>query len=43
MPSAAAVMTVDTAVPIYTDDSFTEVAEYIGPGVVTLNGHYALW
>jgi LCP family protein required for cell wall assembly len=36
-------VTVDVAVPIHTDETFTEVAEYIGPGVVTLNGYYALW
>lgn len=36
-------ITVETAVPIHTDETFTVVAEYIGPGVVTLNGHYALW
>lgn len=31
------------AVPIHTDETFTDVAEYIGPGVVQLNGYYALW
>ncbi len=36
-------VTVENPVPIHTDDTFTEVAEYIGPGVVTLNGYYALW
>lgn len=36
-------VTVDEAVPIHTDETFTEVREWIGPGVVTLNGYYALW
>ncbi len=38
-------ITVDvaTAVPIHTDDTFTTVAEWIGPGVVHLDGYHALW
>ena len=36
-------LTVEEAVPIHTDDSFTEVGEWIGPGVVKLSGYYALW
>ena len=36
-------VTVENPVPIHTDDTFTEVAEYIGPGVVTLDGYHALW
>ncbi len=36
-------VTVESAIPIYTDDTFTEVQEYIEPGVVKLNGYYALW
>ncbi|WP_369523965.1 LCP family protein [Salinibacterium soli] len=36
-------VTVETAVPIHTDDTFTEVAEWIGPGVVHLDGYHALW
>lgn len=36
-------VTVENAVPIHTDDTFTEVAEWIGPGVVTLDGYHALW
>ena len=34
---------VPVAVPIHTDDTFTTVLEYIGPGVVHMNGYYALW
>ncbi|MGL4338968.1 MAG: LCP family protein [Rhodoglobus sp.] len=34
---------VATEVPIHTDDTFTEVAEWIGPGVVHLDGYHALW
>ncbi len=34
---------VENAVPIHTDETFTEVAEWIGPGVVTLDGYHALW
>ncbi|MCU1441435.1 MAG: LytR family transcriptional regulator [Rhodoglobus sp.] len=34
---------VAVAVPIHTDGTFTEVAEYIGPGVVHLDGPHALW
>lgn len=36
-------VTVAVAVPIHTDDTFTEVAEWIGPGVVHLDGYHALW
>lgn len=36
-------VTVAEAVPIHTDETFTEVAEWIGPGVVTLDGYHALW
>lgn len=36
-------VTVAEAVPIHTDDTFTEVAEWIGPGVVHLDGYHALW
>ena len=38
-------VTVDvaTAVPIHTDETFTTVAEWIGPGVVHLDGYHALW
>jgi LCP family protein required for cell wall assembly len=36
-------VTVETAVPIHTDETFTEVAEWIGPGVVHLDGYHALW
>jgi LCP family protein required for cell wall assembly len=36
-------MDIAEAVPIHTDETFTEVAEYIGPGVVHLSGYYALW
>lgn len=36
-------ITVDSAVPIHTDDTFTDVSEWIGPGVVTLDGYHALW
>lgn len=38
-------ITVDvaTAVPIHSDDTFTTVAEWIGPGVVHLDGYHALW
>ena len=36
-------VTVENPVPIHTDDTFSEVAEYIGPGVVTLDGYHALW
>lgn len=35
-------ITVDTAVPLYTDDTFSVVSEVIGPGVVTLDGYHAL-
>lgn len=34
---------VATAVPIHTDDTFTEVKEWIGPGVVHMDGYHALW
>jgi len=34
---------VEQEVPIFTDGTFTEVLEYIGPGVVEMNGYYALW
>lgn len=34
---------VENAVPIHTDETFTEVSEWIGPGVVTLDGWHALW
>ena len=36
-------ITVENPVPIHTDETFTEVLEWIGPGVVHLNGYYALW
>jgi polyisoprenyl-teichoic acid--peptidoglycan teichoic acid transferase len=36
-------VTVETAVPIHTDETFTEVSEWIGPGVVHLDGWHALW
>lgn len=36
-------VTVETAVPIHSDETFTEVAEWIGPGVVHLDGYHALW
>ena len=36
-------VTVATAVPIHTDETFTEVAEWIGPGEVHLDGYHALW
>ena len=38
-------VTVDvaTAVPIHADETFTTVAEWIGPGVVHLDGYHALW
>ncbi|MGV8896792.1 MAG: LCP family protein [Rhodoglobus sp.] len=38
-------ITVDvaTAVPIHSDETFTTVAEWIGPGVVHLDGYHALW
>lgn len=35
-------ITVDQAVNLYTDDTFTTVSEVIGPGVVTLDGYHAL-
>jgi LCP family protein required for cell wall assembly len=35
-------LAVDTAVPLYTDDTFSVVSEVIGPGVVTLDGYHAL-
>ena len=35
-------VTVETAVPIYGED-FNVIYEYIGPGVVTLDGYHALW
>ena len=34
---------VPVAVPIHSDETFTTVAEYIGPGVVHLDGFHALW
>lgn len=34
---------VATAVPIHSDETFTTVAEWIGPGVVHLDGYHALW
>ena len=34
---------VENAVPIHTDETFTEVSEWIGPGVVHLDGWHALW
>jgi len=34
---------VPEAVPIHTDDTFTEVLDWIGPGVVQMNGYTALW
>lgn len=34
---------VATAVPIHSDGTFTTVAEWIGPGVVHLDGYHALW
>lgn len=34
---------VETAVPVHTDETFTEVAYYIGPGVVHMDGYTALW
>jgi polyisoprenyl-teichoic acid--peptidoglycan teichoic acid transferase len=34
---------VATAVPIHTDETFTTVAEWIGPGKVHLDGYHALW
>jgi len=36
-------VTVNEAVPIHADETFTTVAEWIGPGVVTLDGYHALW
>lgn len=36
-------VSIETAVPIHTDDTFTEVGEWIGPGVVLLDGYHALW
>ncbi len=36
-------VTVETAVPIHSDETFTTVAEWIGPGVVHLDGYHALW
>ncbi len=36
-------ISVPEAVPIHTDDTFTEVLEWIGPGVVHMNGYTALW
>jgi LCP family protein required for cell wall assembly len=38
-------VTVDiaVAVPIHTDETFTQVREWIGPGVVHLDGYHALW
>lgn len=36
-------ITVPNAIPIHTDDTFTTVLEYIGPGVVTMDGYHALW
>ena len=36
-------ITVEEAVPIHADETFTTVAEWIGPGVVTLDGYHALW
>ncbi|MDH6181733.1 LCP family protein required for cell wall assembly [Microbacteriaceae bacterium SG_E_30_P1] len=36
-------VTVENAVPIHTDETFTEVSEWIGPGVVHLDGWHALW
>jgi LCP family protein required for cell wall assembly len=34
---------VPVAVPIHTDETFTEVGYWIGPGVVHLDGYLALW
>ena len=34
---------VEQEVPIFADETFTTVLEYIGPGVVEMNGYYALW
>jgi anionic cell wall polymer biosynthesis LytR-Cps2A-Psr (LCP) family protein len=34
---------IETAVPIHADETFTTVAEWIGPGVVHLDGYHALW
>ncbi|MDF1479139.1 LCP family protein [Leifsonia sp. H3M29-4] len=34
---------VETAVPVHTDETFSEVAYYIGPGVVQMDGYTALW
>ena len=34
---------VATAVPIHADDTFSTVAEWIGPGSVHLDGYHALW
>lgn len=34
---------VAVAVPIHADETFTTVAEWIGPGVVHLDGFHALW
>ena len=36
-------VSIETAVPIHTDETFTVVGEWIGPGVVTLDGYHALW
>jgi len=36
-------VTVNEAVPIHADETFTTVAEWIGPGAVTLDGYHALW
>lgn len=34
---------VAVGVPVHTDETFTEVAYYIGPGVVQMDGYTALW
>lgn len=36
-------MDIPVAVPIHSDETFTTVAEWIGPGVVHLDGFHALW
>lgn len=36
-------ISVSEAVPIHTDDTFTEVLAWIGPGVVHMDGYTALW
>ena len=36
-------ISVPEAVPIHTDDTFTEVLAWIGPGVVQMDGYTALW